>query len=91
MEGLKFSINAKSFYQQILIKLTNYTKLRVILLDYQEMKRFMIYILEQELLLNLFLKSKKVIGVESVPEAILDAKAMQSAIILQIASFLLVT
>jgi 23S rRNA (uracil1939-C5)-methyltransferase len=32
------------------------------------------YILERELLLNLFLKAK-VIGVESVPDAIKDAKA----------------
>jgi 23S rRNA (uracil1939-C5)-methyltransferase len=38
-------------------------------------KSCMIYILERELLLNLFLKAKKVIGVESVPDAIKDAKA----------------
>jgi tRNA/tmRNA/rRNA uracil-C5-methylase (TrmA/RlmC/RlmD family) len=35
----------------------------------------MIYILEREPLLSLFLKGKKVIGVESVPDAIKDAKA----------------
>jgi tRNA/tmRNA/rRNA uracil-C5-methylase (TrmA/RlmC/RlmD family) len=37
------------------------------------MKSCTIYILEQ--LLSLFLKGKKVIGVESVPDAIKDAKA----------------
>jgi hypothetical protein len=35
----------------------------------------MIYILERELLLNLFLKA---VGVESVPDAIKDAKAKRS-------------
>jgi 23S rRNA (uracil1939-C5)-methyltransferase len=35
----------------------------------------MIYTQERELLLSLFLKKQKVIGVESVPDAIKDAKA----------------
>jgi 23S rRNA (uracil1939-C5)-methyltransferase len=48
----------------------------VILQALPAMKLFMIYTQERELSLSLFLKKAgKVIGVESVPEAILDAKA----------------
>jgi 23S rRNA (uracil1939-C5)-methyltransferase len=72
MEGLKFSINAKSFYQ------TNSDQ------AYELYKNHdfagltgneIVYDLytERELLLSLFLK--QVIGVESVPDAIKDAKA----------------
>jgi hypothetical protein len=46
----------------------------------------MIYILEREPLLSLFLKAKKVIGVESVPDAIKDIKPMQCVTILITAS-----
>jgi 23S rRNA (uracil1939-C5)-methyltransferase len=75
MEGLKFSINAKSFYQ------TNsdqayelYKNQRFCWID-RKRNRVWRFILERELLLSLFLKAKKVIGVESVPDAIKDAKA----------------
>jgi hypothetical protein len=48
----------------------------------------MIYTLERELLLSLFLKSKKVIGVESVPDAIKMLKQMRYAMKLTIVSFM---
>ncbi|MBC7642126.1 MAG: 23S rRNA (uracil(1939)-C(5))-methyltransferase RlmD [Flavobacterium sp.] len=76
MEGLKFSINAKSFYQ------TNSAQayeLYKITRDYAGLSGF-------ELVYDLYTgtgtiaqfvskNAKKVIGVESVPEAIIDAKA----------------
>ncbi len=76
MEGLKFKINAKSFYQ------TNSEQayeLYKITRDFADLKG-------DELVYDLYTgtgtiaqfvskKAKKVIGIESVPEAILDAKA----------------
>tara|TARA_R110002051_G_scaffold8755_2_gene36010 strand:+ start:10531 stop:11943 length:1413 start_codon:yes stop_codon:yes gene_type:complete len=76
MEGLKFKINAKSFYQ------TNSDQayeLYKITRDFADLKG-------DELVYDLYTgtgtiaqfvskKAKKVIGIESVPEAILDAKA----------------
>ena len=76
MEGLKFSINAKSFYQTNSDQAYELYKItREILLD----------LTGNEIVYDLYTgtgtiaqfvskKAKKVIGVESVPEAIADAK-----------------
>ncbi|WP_276380624.1 23S rRNA (uracil(1939)-C(5))-methyltransferase RlmD [Flavobacterium sp. H4147] len=76
MEGLKFSINAKSFYQ------TNSDQAY----ELYKITRDFAWLTGNETVYDLYTgtgtiaqfvskKAKKVIGVESVPEAILDAKA----------------
>jgi 23S rRNA (uracil1939-C5)-methyltransferase len=72
MEGLKFSM-PNHFTKPTLIKRTNY-KITRDFAGLTEKKSCMIYTQERELLLSLFQKSKKS-GVESVPDAIKDAKA----------------
>jgi 23S rRNA (uracil1939-C5)-methyltransferase len=76
MEGLKFKINAKSFYQTNSEQAYELYKITRIFADLKG----------DELVYDLYTgtgtiaqfvskKAKKVIGIESVPEAILDAKA----------------
>jgi 23S rRNA (uracil1939-C5)-methyltransferase len=60
MEGLKFSINAKSFYQTNSDQAYELYKNHEILLDWQETKSCMIYTQEQGTIAQfVFLKAKK--------------------------------
>lgn len=82
MEGLQFKINAKSFYQTNAAQAYNLYKIT----------RDFAGLTGNELVYDLYTgtgtiaqfvskKANKVIGIESVPEAIIDAKSMQNTII----------